>query len=68
MEMNNRYEDHFVESKAFFENNNWKLNGSKSFVINGDSADKAQYVLEITARYLDQYGFTENSQLQLISI
>jgi alkylation response protein AidB-like acyl-CoA dehydrogenase len=40
MEMNNRYEDHFVETKAFLEKDNWKMSGSKSFVINGDSADK----------------------------
>ena len=40
MEMNSRYEDHFVESKANFENNNWRISGSKSFVINGDTADK----------------------------
>ena len=34
----------------------------------GVSADNAQYVLELTAGYVDQYGVTENSQLQLISI
>ena len=40
MEMNNRYENHFVETKAFLEDDNWKLNGNKSFVINGDSQIK----------------------------
>ena len=34
----------------------------------GVSADNAQYVLELTAGYVDKYGVTENSQLQLISI
>ena len=34
----------------------------------GVSADNAQYVLELTAGYVDQYGVTENSQLHLISI
>ena len=34
----------------------------------GVSADNAQYVLELVAGYIDQYGVTENSQLQLISI
>ena len=34
----------------------------------GVSADNAQYVLELTAGFIDQYGITENSQLQLISI
>ena len=34
----------------------------------GVSADNAQYVLELTAGYIDQYAVTENSQLQIISI
>ena len=34
----------------------------------GVSADNAQYVLELTAGFIDQYEITENSQLQLISI
>ena len=34
----------------------------------GVSADNSQYVLELTAGYVDQYGITKNSQLQLISI
>ena len=34
----------------------------------GVSADNAQYVLELTAGYVDKYDVTENSQLQLISI
>ena len=34
----------------------------------GVSADNAQYVLELVAGYIDQYGVTENSQLHLISI
>jgi len=34
----------------------------------GVSADNSQYVLELTAGYVDQYGVTKNSQLQLISI
>ena len=56
MEMNNRYEDHFVESKAFFENENWKLNGSKSFVINGDSADKVIISARIEGKINDKNG------------
>ncbi len=32
------------------------------------SADNAQYVLELTAGYVDKYEVTENSQLELISI
>ena len=34
----------------------------------GVSADNAQYVLELTAGYVDKYEVNENSQLQLISI
>jgi hypothetical protein len=34
----------------------------------GVSADNSQYVLELTAGYIDQYGVTKNSQLQIISI
>ena len=34
----------------------------------GVSADNSQYVLELTAGYVDQYGVTKNSQLQIISI
>ncbi len=34
----------------------------------GVSADNSQYVLELTAGYVDQYGITKNSHLQLISI
>ena len=34
----------------------------------GVSAENAQYVLELTAGYVDKYEVTENSQLQLISI
>ena len=34
----------------------------------GVSADNAQYVLELTAGYVDKYEVTENSQLELISI
>jgi len=34
----------------------------------GVSADNAQYVLELTAGYVDKYHVTKNSQLQLISI
>ena len=34
----------------------------------GVSADNSQYVLELTAGYIDQYAVTENSQLQIISI
>ena len=34
----------------------------------GVSAENAQYVLELTAGYVDKYGVTKNSQLQLISI
>ena len=34
----------------------------------GVSADNAQYVLELTAGYVDKYEVNENSQLQLLSI
>ena len=34
----------------------------------GVSADNAQYVLELTAGFIDQYEITENSQLKIISI
>ncbi|MDC1066533.1 acyl-CoA dehydrogenase, partial [Alphaproteobacteria bacterium] len=56
MEMNNRYEDHFVETKAFLEDDNWKLNGSKSFVINGDSADKVIVSARIDGEINDKNG------------
>ncbi len=67
MEMNNRYEDHFVESKAFLENENWKLNGSKSFVINGDSADKVIISARIEGKINDKNGIglflVDNNQI-----
>ena len=67
MEMNNRYDDHFVESKAFFENENWKLNGSKSFVINGDSADKVIISARIEGKINDKNGIglflVDNNQI-----
>ena len=67
MEMNNRYDDHFVESKAFFENENWKLNGSKSFVINGDSADKVIISARIKGKINDKNGIglflVDNNQI-----
>ena len=67
MEMNNRYEDHFVESKAFFEDENWKLNGSKSFVINGDSADKVIISARIEGKINDKNGIglflVDNNQI-----
>ncbi len=67
MEMNNRYEDHFVESKAFFENENWKINGSKSFVINGDSADKVIISARIKGKINDKNGIglflVDNNQI-----
>ena len=56
MEMNNRYEDHFVDTKAFLEDDNWKLNGSKSFVINGDSADKVIVSARIDGEINDKNG------------
>ncbi len=56
MEMNNRYEDHFVETKAKLEKETWKLNGSKSFVINGDSADKVIISARIEGKVNDKNG------------
>src|SRR6056300_614833 len=43
MEMNSRYDDYFVESKATFENDNWRIGGSKSFVINGYTAAELNF-------------------------
>ncbi|MDC4231952.1 MAG: DUF192 domain-containing protein [Nitrosopumilus sp.] len=34
----------------------------------GVAADNAQYVLELTSGYVDEYSITEDSQLELISI
>jgi uncharacterized protein len=34
----------------------------------GVSADNAQYVLELTAGYIDEHFITEDSKLELISI
>ena len=56
MEMNNRYEDRFVETKATLKNNNWKLSGSKSFVINGDSAEKVIISARIGGKINDKNG------------
>ena len=56
MEMNNRYEDHFIETKAKLEKETWKLNGSKSFVINGDSADKVIISARIEGKVNDKKG------------
>ena len=39
--MNNRYEDNFIETKASLEVNNGLLMVVKSFVLNGDTADKS---------------------------
>ncbi len=35
---------------------------------NGVSGDNAKYVLEVTAGFVDEFGITENSKLELISI
>ena len=35
---------------------------------NGVSGDNAKYVLEVTAGFVDKFGITENSKLELISI
>ena len=35
---------------------------------NGVSGDNAKYVLEVTAGFVDEFGITENSRLELISI
>jgi hypothetical protein len=35
---------------------------------NGVSADNAQYVLEMTSGYVDEYAITEDSHLEIISI
>ena len=39
-EMNNRYEDSFIETNASLKGRKWCLDGTKSFVINGDTANK----------------------------
>ena len=68
MEMNNRYEDHSVDTKAFLEDENWKLNGCKSFVINGDSADKVIVSARIDGEINDKNGIglflVDNSQIK----
>ena len=55
-EMNNRYEDHLVECKAIFKDNDWKISGSKSFVINGDTADKVIVSARIEGKINDKNG------------
>tara|TARA_B100001765_G_C19391911_1_gene288263 strand:- start:76 stop:570 length:495 start_codon:yes stop_codon:yes gene_type:complete len=35
---------------------------------NGASGDNAKYVLEVTAGFVDEFGITENSRLEFISI
>ena len=35
---------------------------------NGVSSDNAQYVLEVTAGFVDKFEITEHSKLELISI
>ena len=35
---------------------------------NGVSGDNAKYVFEVTAGFVDEFGITENSRLELISI
>jgi len=35
---------------------------------NGVSGDNAKYVLEVTVGFVDEFGITENSKLELISI
>ena len=39
-EMNNRYEDHYIETNPYLKNDEWNINGTKSFVMNGDDASK----------------------------
>ena len=54
--------------KAFLENDNWKLNGSKSFVINGDSADKVIISARINGEINDKNGIglflVDNNQIK----
>ena len=55
-EMNNRYEDHYIETTASLKNEEWIINGTKSFVINGDNASKIIVSARINGDVNDKYG------------
>ena len=55
-EMNNRYEDHYIETTASFKNDEWIINGTKSFVMNGDNANKIIVSARINGEVNDKNG------------
>ena len=55
-EMNNRYEDTYIETKASITNDKWGVNGIKSFVLNGDSANKVIVSARIDGNTNDKKG------------
>ncbi|MDG1882520.1 MAG: acyl-CoA dehydrogenase [Alphaproteobacteria bacterium] len=67
-EMNNRYEDSFIENSASLKDNKWCLNGSKSFVINGDTANKVIVSARIDGDVNDKAGIglflVDNDQIK----
>ena len=55
-EMNNRYEDHYIETNAYLKNDEWNINGTKSFVMNGDDASKIIVSARINGDVNDKSG------------
>ena len=55
-EMNNRYEDHYIETNAYLKNDEWNINGTKSFVMNGDDASKIIVSARINGDVNDRHG------------
>ena len=56
MEMNNRYENSCIETKASLDSEQWTINGVKSFVLNGDTADKIIVSARINGNVSDKNG------------
>ena len=54
--MNNRYEDHYIETNAYLKNDEWNINGTKSFVMNGDDASKIIVSARINGDVNDRDG------------
>ena len=65
-EMNNRYEDHYIETAAVLKDNEWIINGTKSFVMNGDNASKIIVSARMSGNLNDKNGIglflTDNKQ------
>ena len=55
-EMNSRYEESHIETKAEFKNDKWLINGDKSFVLNGDSSDQVIVTARIEGNVNDRNG------------